>query len=192
LLLPTLSLFVLSAVLAPSCGPDAPPLECPEPHPSFDVLIVAKDGPLPSDTLVTVAYGGGSEEYRADAPGPKQVVFCEPTTADGGALPPMGAGGESGAGGAGGEPSANANGGAPNSLGGGGGVGGETGATPHASALLEGIRCQLWTQGPATVTVDTNDVYETKVHPLRVSNTVCTVVETIEVAPPEDAGKLPD
>ena len=189
----TLSLLALSAAAAVSCGPDAPPLECPEPHPSFDVLIMAPDGPLPPTTWVHVAYGGSSfEDYHADMPGPRQVVFCEPTAADGGALQePEDSGVDaSAAGGAGGEPSLAALGGAAGASGGHGGAGGEGGATPELASALAGLRCQLWTQGPATITVDSGEVYALAEQKLKVSNTVCTVVETIELEPPEDGGMM--
>ena len=176
------SLLIPASIAASACGPDPKPLECTEPHPSFDVLIVAPDGQLPPDMVVRVAYGGSSvEEYRADMPAIRQVVFCEPALPDGGA-PPLandaGAGGQGGAGGEAGAPS-------------GGGMGGEATASAGSGggaeldaggAALPGLRCELWTQGPATLEVEARE-FEPVERTLRVSTSACTVMETIELQP---------
>ncbi len=61
-------------------GPD-----CPGPRAAFHVTITAKNGPLPPDTVVTVNYGGGSEEYDlASPPAQPEVVFCDQVKADAG------------------------------------------------------------------------------------------------------------
>jgi len=124
--------------------------------------------------VVRVAYGGSSvEEYRADMPAIRQVVFCEPALPDGGA-PPLandaGAGGQGGAGGEAGAPS-------------GGGMGGEATASAGSGggaeldaggAALPGLRCELWTQGPATLEVEARE-FEPVERTLRVSTSACTV-----------------
>lgn len=55
----------------------------------------ANPGPLPVQTAITVAHGGGSEEYRLDAMMETEILFCEPmyetpdASADAGASQPV-------------------------------------------------------------------------------------------------------
>ena len=51
---------------------------CPgEQPPAFSVTLRAKDGPLPRDTHIVMAYGGGSEEYQLGVgDGSPSVMFC--------------------------------------------------------------------------------------------------------------------
>jgi hypothetical protein len=66
---------------------------CPgTPSPAFAVSITAAEGPLPQDTSVRLAYGGGSEEYfLAGNGGHPSVMFCTPERGS------AGSGGEGGA-----------------------------------------------------------------------------------------------
>jgi hypothetical protein len=124
-----------------SCNDDpVEPANCGD-TPDFIVIVSALDAPLPLDTVVSVEYGGtGTEEYRIPDDGKHQVLFCEPSDRDGNPVEAAGGhGGESVA-----LPSA----------------GGQGGAGGRPRQLFEALRCELWTRGPATVTVTT------KVYPL--------------------------
>lgn len=89
--------WVLSAVaLLAGCSSDDDDdgtNACPgTPSPAFAVNITAAEGPLPQDTAVRLAYGGGDEEYSlAGNGGQPSVMFCTPERAS------AGAGGEGGA-----------------------------------------------------------------------------------------------
>jgi hypothetical protein len=174
------SLLVPASAFAPACGPDPRPLECREPHPSFNVVISAPgEALLPPDTRISVAYGGSSvEEYQADMPGLRQVVFCEPSLPDGGALPQANSGGAAGEGG---ETQSSA-GAAGDTSTGGGGEGGASGAAGKRVGPLLALRCELWTQGPATIQIEAASFAPVE-RKLRVSTSVCTVTETIELEP---------
>ena len=63
-----------------ACSSSSPPHPCPnEQPPAFSITVRAADGPLPDDTRIVMAYGGGSEEYALgtnhSAP---SVMFCTP------------------------------------------------------------------------------------------------------------------
>lgn len=92
------------------------------------MLLTAENGPLPADTRINVRYGGNrdGEPYALGDTRTPQAVFCKELTS-----PPGGA-----------EPQANA---------GAGGTG--DGATPP-EANVWGLRCRLFTQGPARLDVD--------------------------------------
>lgn len=78
---------VLLALLGSACSSPSPSgPNCPGPRPAFHVTLTAKNGPLPYDTVVRVAYGGGIEQYDlASPPDQPEVVFCHQVRADGGA-----------------------------------------------------------------------------------------------------------
>jgi hypothetical protein len=147
---------VLLIFLLAACK-DEPPLPPDCMGPDFDVTIMALDAPLPGDTVVHVAYGGGIvEDHRVDDPRAKhQNVFCYPADREGN-LP--GAGGEGGV----------------RQISGPGGEGGSGGAGPEA------LRCRLWTDGPATVTVMTS-IYPSVETRLRAKKGICTVMANIEL-----------
>jgi hypothetical protein len=159
----------LLTLLLVACKEDPPtPPDCS--GPDFDVVITALDAPLPADTLVSVEYGGGEmEEYSPTEQPECHVLFCSPSDREGN---PVGHGGQcssgfDGLGGAGGETS--------------GGAGGKA-----SGGLLEGLRCKLWTDGPATVTVRTS-MYPIKPVPLSAKTGKCTVSAEIELGP-DDGG----
>jgi hypothetical protein len=151
-----------------SCKDDpAQPATCGD-TPDFIVIISALDAPLPLDTVVSVAYGGtGVEECRIPNDGKRKVLFCDPSDREGNPVEPVeGQAGETAAtAGSGGE----------------GGTG--TGRPPHE---LEALRCELWTDGPATVTV-TTELYPEVVEPLTAKKGLC-IVESEIVLQHEDGG----
>lgn len=88
-----LALFGPVAALQAGCSSQGSPDPCPwEPPPAFSLAITAANGPLPTDTEVRLAYGGGYERYllgRTDnAP---SVLFCRT-----GATAPTGSAGAAG------------------------------------------------------------------------------------------------
>ena len=90
-------------MLLGACDPSEPPKTCPgEVPPTFTVTVRAVDGPLPSDTKLTLQYGGGMETFALDEP-PTQhsLIFCNTGPSTHGLGGAAGAGGEAGAGGAG-------------------------------------------------------------------------------------------
>lgn len=87
-LLPAVAAVLVLLLLAPLGCSSKPPQghDCPGPRAAFHVTITAKNGPLPADTVVKVAYGGGIEEYDlASPPDQPEVVFCDRVQADAGA-----------------------------------------------------------------------------------------------------------
>jgi hypothetical protein len=82
----SIALLSFASVLMISCGPDH--RHCSGPHPDFVVVLELSDRPLPSDTVVHVTYAGsGTEDYVLAAPSSDpEVVFCYPSSADGGVL----------------------------------------------------------------------------------------------------------
>jgi hypothetical protein len=153
--------FALLALLAPACGPDAKP---PEPcdGPDFDVVIRAAHGELPSDTLIVLIYGSGREEYRLSENGTPEVLFCSPADTEGEPLeagaPDPAQGGASGASGA-------------SSTGGGG---------ASAASGVASLRCELWTQGPATLEI-TGRGYPDLREELKLQRETCTVEAELEL-----------
>jgi hypothetical protein len=144
-------------LLVVSCEDDPPhPADCPS-GPDFEVLISALDAPLPADTVVTVNYGGGVvEEYRIPDHGKHHVLFCAPSDREGNPVNVGGHGGE----------------GALEAPGGRGGA---------PSSGFEALSCELWTDGPATLSVETSR-YPTRTEELRAKNGKCTVSSEIELS----------
>ena len=152
-----------SLLFSASCK-DEPPVPPDCGGPDFDVLVktTLEDVPLPEDTVVHVTYGGGEiEEHDTDFDAEHDVLFCYPTDREGN---PVSAGGQGGQG--------VSETGGPAGHGGAGGVG----------AGPDGMRCRLWTDGPATVKVLTR-VYPTVETNLRGTRGVCTVSAEIEIGP---------
>jgi len=151
----------LFAFLFLSCK-DVPaaPTDCGD-VPDFIVVISALDAPLPLDTVVYVEYGGTlTEEYRIPDDRDHRVLFCEASDREGN---PVDA-----AGGHGGESPA---------LAGASGQGGVGGGRPQH--LLEALRCELWTRGPATVTVETKAYPSPPPLGLKAKQGQCTVESEI-------------
>jgi hypothetical protein len=126
----------LFALLFLSCKDDpAEPADCGD-TPDFLVIVSALDAPLPLDTVVSVEYGGaGMEEDRIPDDGDHRILWCDPSDREGNPV--------EAAGGHGGDDAAS----------GSSGQGGAGGGRPKH--VLEALRCELWTRGPATVTVAT-------------------------------------
>lgn len=87
--------LVGALALLTACQPTEPSVCSGEvPPPPFTVTVRAADGPLPTDTLLTLAYGAGMEEFALEAPPiDPMVMFCEPKGTSG-AAGAAGAGGE--------------------------------------------------------------------------------------------------
>lgn len=86
------TLWVAAGVLAScsalmACSSDPPTDPCPgEVLPAFSVTVRAEDGPLPSDTRIRLAYGGGTQDYAlGDSPPSQSVMFCQPKSQSGSA-----------------------------------------------------------------------------------------------------------
>ena len=88
--------FVVGFALLGACGPSEETPACPgEVPPQFSITVRAYAGPLPSDTVLTLHYGGGVETYELARPEmPHSVMLCDPEPA---ALPAGGAAGAAGA-----------------------------------------------------------------------------------------------
>jgi len=155
-------------LLLASCEEEPPqPPYCT--GPDFQILVTALDIPLPPDTVVHVEYGGTQvdEYWITDDPVGPEVAFCEESDREGN--PVSGAGGDRGG-------SSNATG-----MTGEGGAGGAP-----SGGTMEGLICDLWTDGPATVTILTS-VFPTVEVPLRAKKGKCTVWKEIEIGP-DDGG----
>jgi hypothetical protein len=71
-------------VLGCSHHPDDQEPTCEDQEPTFVMTVTVADGPLPSDTHLTVRYGGSqTEEYAVggDAGTTRERVFCSDTPA---------------------------------------------------------------------------------------------------------------
>jgi hypothetical protein len=160
-------LLVLGVALPVACGPDSrPPKPCGT-EPDFTVLISAVDGPLPASTKVIVTYGSGREEYVTGTEARHEILFCDVTDEDGVPIEP----GAGGAGGGGGTESE--------------GEGGSPAARRKGG--IEGLRCQLWTQGPATIEI-LAEGYPDLIEDLKVEEGFCSLSKELELAPEADAG----
>ena len=154
--------YVLALLLS-SCKEDPPqPADCPS-GPDFEVLITALDAPLPADTLVSIEYGAGEDHYSYPDPGGHKALFCKPSDREGNPVPVGGQGGE-------GPLEAGSDG-----LGGAGG-----------SSGFDAFACDLWSSGPATLTVETS-MYPTETRELTAKKGKCVVETEIEIGP-DDGG----
>jgi len=152
----------LLALLLVSCKDDPPhPADCPS-GPDFEVLITALDAPLPADIRISIEYAGGlNEVYSIPDHGKHHALFCSPSDREGNPLPAGGQGGQG-------------------SLG--AGESGRGGAS--ADSGLEGLACELWTDGPATLTVETS-MYPKATEPLAAKEGKCVVAAQIVLALPD-------
>jgi hypothetical protein len=167
---------LLLTLLVSSCGPDSPPLPC-NGGPEFSVLIKAPDGPLPSDTVVKLYYGGRApddpEVLTVAEPLTPQALFCYPSDKNGvydASGPALGSKAatthtQSGAAGS--------------------GAGGEGGQGAGEGAI-EALACDLYTDGSARLEVVTA-LYGTQKLELALEKGVCTVKSKL-VLEPMDAG----
>ena len=78
-------LLMISGLSVIGCGPGH--VDCTGPHPDFKVVLSLSARQLAPDTVVHVTYGGsGMEDYALANPNADhEVVFCRPSTLDGGA-----------------------------------------------------------------------------------------------------------
>ena len=161
-------LWLVCAALVAACGPDQGPLVCPV-GPDFQVLITAEYGPLPSDLLLRLHYGGRAygdpEELLLAAPAPTRAIFCYVSDRNGTHLDDAPLGGrQTGTAGAGGE-------------GGGAFMPGEA---------VEALSCELWTDGSADLDV-WSELYGMVSVKLQTEKRVCTVKSSVELTL-DDAG----
>jgi len=155
--------------VALGCGPDKRPQEGCD-GPSFNLVVRAENGPLPSDTRINVIYGSNQmgEPYELGRPARKQAVFCDEDTTVGGA---SGDGDDRG-----GPSHSKANGGA------GGDAGVET--TPEPSTQVQALRCRLYTQGPARLDVTATGYEPVKDHKLSFEDEPhCRVLAEVTLTP---------
>lgn len=152
----------LLALLLASCKDDPPESTgCPSDRPDFQVLVTALDAPLPADTLISIDYGAGGREYYSYPDRfEHNALFCTPSDREGNPLPEGGQGGQG-----------------PGAI----GAGGE-----GASSGIEGIFCDLWTDGPATMTVE-SALYPTETADLHAKKGKCVLATEI-VLGPDDGG----
>lgn len=67
------------------CSEDPPPEDCPA-RAAFHVVVRAAQGPLPTQTAISIDHGGGTEEFRLDQPLEPEILFCEPSYSDAGVV----------------------------------------------------------------------------------------------------------
>ena len=163
------SRWVLLAISLLACGPDQGPLACPV-GPDFVVLITAEYGPLPSDLVLRLHYGGRAyddpEELALAAPAPTRALFCYVADRNGtypSEAVPLG-----------GRAMGTA------------GAGGEGGASFAPGASIDALSCQLWTDGSADLDVWSQMYGMTSVK-LQTQKRLCKVKSSIELTL-DDAG----
>jgi hypothetical protein len=128
-----------TALASLACSTDKDKLPCPAPTPAFHLQITAGGEALPANTRVAVAYGGNLKESYVLAQDSQNVdVCCRPSDPIVGDLPSVRC--------AISQPLVLDDGGDEAKHDGGDAA---TGAAP-----VTGILCSLWTNGPATVTVN--------------------------------------
>jgi hypothetical protein len=161
-------LFVASVLLG--CGPDPKPHQCGGVA-DFSVTISAKTGPLPSDTVIKLYYGGRSpanpEVLMLSEPQTPQALFCYPVDSSGdydNAGPAIGVKNTS-------------------SFAEVAGAGGEGGAP---GSEYEAVGCDLYTDGSARLEVVTQ-MYGTNSLELTPNKEHCTVATEL-VLEPMDGG----
>ena len=140
-----------------ACGPDPKPEE-PCNGPTFNLLVRADGGPLPSDTRINVRYGANQdgEPYALGKAGPAQAVHCTEDTSPGGqpsTTDDQDDAGNAGQGGSGNEP-------------------------------VWKLRCLLYTQGPAHLDVTASGYAPVKDEPLSLDGKHrCEVPERFTLTP---------
>ncbi len=163
-----------AGLLALGCGPDDPP---PPPcrGADFQVLVAALSGDLPRDLVVRVKYGGNpeGEEFRMTEATTPVAVFCSRAKRDGELLN-------------GGLPIADGTSGMPAAFPGSAGEGGGGGAPdvpvshPPPKSGVEALSCRLWTDGPATLELESEHYHPAEEIPdLDTESGICTVEEEV-------------
>jgi hypothetical protein len=155
-----------------ACGPDHKP-EQPCDGPNFNLVVTAENGvPLPADTRINVRYGGNQEgePYTLGATTTPQAVFCVEDASMGGA--PANGDNERAAGAAGTPPEP------------------EPEPEPAPPQSIVGLRCRLYTQGPARLDVTASGFEPIDDHALSLERKKrCEVPIDITLAPLKpDAG----
>lgn len=163
-----LSALIAATVLL-GCAPEASPQRC-EGKADFVVSLTSPTDTFPSDTQVEVAFGGGSiEAYKLTGVNDPEVLFCEIT-------PKPGPGGnEGGASGSAWAAGGWSHGGAPASMTG--------GASSTGGRALHSITCEVWSGGPATITIRAASWHTTR--ELKADPEQCTLSKTIVLGEPE-------
>jgi hypothetical protein len=164
---------VWAGLLLLGCGPDDPP---PPPCRSadFQVLVAALTGELPRDLVMRVKYGGNpeGEEFRMTEATTPVAVFCSRATRDGTVI-----GDE--------WPISEGAGGMPAQFPGRGGEGGGPDVPinhPPPRSGVEALSCRLWTDGPATLELESEHCHPLEEIPdLDTRSGVCTVEEEVLV-----------
>jgi len=162
-----LSAFAAATVLL-GCAPDASPQRC-EGKADFVVSLTSPTDTFPSDTQIEVAFGGGSTEaYKLTGVNDPEVLFCETTSA------PGLEGGAGGAGGASWAAGGWSHGGVPASI---------TGGASSAGDRIHAITCEVWSGGPATITIRAASWHTTR--DLKADPEQCTLSKNIVLGEPE-------
>ena len=162
-------LWLVCGALLAACGPDQGPFRCPV-GPDFDVLISAEYGPLPSDALLRLHYGGRAyddpEELALAAPLPARALFCSVSDRNGKyAADAVPLGGH---------------------MPGAAGAGGEGGGSFEPGEAIDALDCQLWTDGSADLDV-WSQMYGMVTTKLQTEKRVCTVKSQVTLTV-DDAG----
>jgi len=159
---------LLALTLALGCGPDDRPGTC-HGSPDFVVIITAAYGPVPSDTIIRLHYGGRAfddpEELDLSDPGTPQALFCYAADRDGRKLSQVALGNSR-----------------SDAAGGAAGAAGAAGDGNESAAPIEALRCELWTDGSADLDVVT-ETYGTTSVKLETTRGLCTVQENVELMP---------
>lgn len=166
--------FAVAALLL-SCTPEASPQGC-EGAADFKVTLTSPTDTFPSNTEIKVTFGGGSTEaYALDGLNDPEVLFCEIQTAPG---PSTGAGGSMEAG-AGGAPSSTGGWlhGGSTSMNVSGGAGG------FSSRAVHSITCEIWSGGPATISIRAGAWHTTR--DLKTDPDECTTNEAVVLGEPD-------
>jgi hypothetical protein len=72
---------VLGLVVLVACSEEPPSENCPA-RAAFHVVVRAAQGPVPSQTAISIDHGGGTEEFRLDEALKTELLFCEALYAD--------------------------------------------------------------------------------------------------------------
>lgn len=168
-----LCLALFSGVALLACNPANGAKHC-EGVADFTLTLSSPTHSFPADTKIQVTFGGGSEEtYSLDAPNDPEVLFCETTPAPGTGSNEGGA--NSGEAGAGGSASSNWH--------GHGGALSSGGAMGASSKAISAIHCEIWSGGPATVSIRAGAWHTTR--DLKPDAERCSRDETIVLGEPE-------
>jgi hypothetical protein len=148
--------LTIAGLLLSSCGPDHRRCVGPAgPHPDFVVVLKLSDRPLPPDTVVKVMYAGsGTASYNLAAPSADPEVVFC-SPATPSCTDPTELSGAAGAAGAGAD-----------------------------DAPVEALRCELWTGGFATVTVQGTGLSGTS-YQLSPDDELCTVSQCLVLDSPD-------